>query len=478
MGDMGVNYMLDDYNSIGLKYTVTNPFKVDRDMLSHNLSTVDGVYDDELESSAIGDYDLDWEHQLNAYYNGRRGKVEIDFNADYFQNGSKQEQVTEETSATAEDRSVHALSHVKNQLAAGKLSLAFPLGGGKLLVGSEVTYTNRDDDYVNLEEYVPTTYSQIKEMNAAGFAEYQRSFPWGDWTVGLRYEHVKFDYFEDEVRIDEQSQTFDNFFPTVSFSTQFGPVQMNLNYTSKTQRPTYSQLSNTVIYIDRYTMQSGDPTLRPSIAHEVSLTGAWRFLQLNMSYRQTKDQILYWGGLEEDGSQLMIRDHNWDDPIRRMLVFLSASPTIGCWSPVLSIGMQKQWLTVESNGSPYRLNRPIYMATFNNTWKLPWELLLSLDSSVFSKGDSGNYSSMKAFGSVDVSLRKSFLKDALSVEVRGSDLFDTNKQNALIHCNYYTLHQQNSFDNREFSLTVRYKFNATRSKYKGTGAGASQKSRM
>ncbi len=156
MGDMGVNYMLDDYNSIGLKYMVTNPFKVDRDMLLHNLSTVDGVYDDELESSSIGDYDMDWEHQLNAYYNGRIDKVEIDFNVVYFQNGSNQEQLTEETSATAEDRSVHALSHVKNQLAAGKLSLAFPLGGGKLLVGSEVTYTNRDDDYVNLEEYVPT----------------------------------------------------------------------------------------------------------------------------------------------------------------------------------------------------------------------------------------------------------------------------------------------------------------------------------
>ena len=173
MGDMGGNYMLDDRNSIGLKYTVTNPFKMERDMQSHNLSTVDGVYDDELESSSIGDYDMDWEHQLNAYYNGRIGKVEIDFNADYFQNGSNQEQLTEEVSATTEDRSVHALSHVKNQFAAGKLSLAFPLGGGKLLVGSEVTYTNRDDDYVNLEGYVPTTYSQIKEMNAAGFAEYR-----------------------------------------------------------------------------------------------------------------------------------------------------------------------------------------------------------------------------------------------------------------------------------------------------------------
>ena len=31
---------------------------------------------------------------------------------------------------------------------------------------------------------------------------------------------------------------------------------------------------------------------------------------------------------------------------------------------------------------------------------------------------------------------------------------------------------------RQFDLTLRYKFNATKSKYKGTGAGESQKSRM
>ncbi|WP_177604445.1 hypothetical protein [uncultured Phocaeicola sp.] len=31
---------------------------------------------------------------------------------------------------------------------------------------------------------------------------------------------------------------------------------------------------------------------------------------------------------------------------------------------------------------------------------------------------------------------------------------------------------------RSIALTLRYKFNATKSKYKGTGAGESQKSRM
>ena len=42
----------------------------------------------------------------------------------------------------------------------------------------------------------------------------------------------------------------------------------------------------------------------------------------------------------------------------------------------------------------------------------------------------------------------------------------------------YNIYQKNSYDNREFSVTIRYKLNTAKSKYKGTGAGESQKNRM
>ena len=93
----------------------------------------------------------------------------------------------------------------------------------------------------------------------------------------------------------------------------------------------------------------------------------------------------------------------------------------------------------------------------------------------------GDYQNMKTeytSSSVNLSLRKSFLNDALSVEVRGADLFDTYREANRLYNGYYTLYQKNNRDRREFSLTLRYKFNATKSKYKGTGAGQEQRSRM
>lgn len=135
-----------------------------------------------------------------------------------------------------ENRDVHSIGDVKNRLVAGKLIVSLPLGKGTLAVGSEVTYTHRNDDYLNEENYVPTSYSKLEEINAAGFAEYSQNFPWGDWSVGVRYEQDKSYHFENNQHIDEQSRTFDNVFPHLSFSTKWGNIQTQLSYTAKTVR--------------------------------------------------------------------------------------------------------------------------------------------------------------------------------------------------------------------------------------------------
>lgn len=477
-GDVGINYQINERHSIGAKYTLDGGSGKNRNE-SENRATRDGDFYDLLKSVSDVNTDPDLTHQLNAYYNGQVEKLNIDFNADYYQSGYDSQTSSREISSQTENRDIHTASIVKNRLGAGKLIFSFPLGGGSLAFGSEVTYTHREDNYINREGYTPTSYSKIEEINAAGFAEYNRSFPWGDWSAGLRYEHVDFDYYKDHRRVDEQSRTFDNFFPNISFSTKLGPVRTQLSYTAKTVRPNYRQLSNNIMYTDRYTMQTGDPTLRPTIIHDLTWSGTWRFLQLSMSYTQRKHWIFYWGEtMEGYDSQVLLRYLNWEKSIPAFDAMLSASPTIGCWSPILSVGVMKQWLTIESDGAPYRMNSPTYMASFNNYWKLPYDFTLGLDMNIQSKGAYQNSYVAKAYGSVDISLRKSFLKDALSIELRGTDLFDTNQDALILRSGYFTVDQQNRFDRREFSVTVRYKFNTAKSKYKGTGAGNKQIKRM
>ena len=478
-GNIGFNYQLNDNHAFGMKYKSGKTLNERNPLSKETNINVDNVFYDNIKVNSCDNYYYDPDHELNAYYNGQFDNVNIDFNADYLQNGKSSNSVFQEISQTSENRDVHSVNNVKNRLVAGKLTLSLPLGGGTFAVGSEVTYTHRNDDYINEENYVPTSYSKIEELNATGYAEYNRSFPWGDWSLGLRYEHVKFDYYEDGKHIDGQSRTFDNFFPNISFSTQLGKVQTQLSYTAKTQRPTYSELSNNVFYSDRFTLQKGNPTLRPTIIHDLTLSGAWRFLQMSLSYSQTKDWILNWGELvNEDASLTMLSKRNWDKSIPMFTAFLSASPKIGCWSPMMSIGMQKQWLTIDYFKESKNLDNPIFTASFNNTWELPLGFMLGLDSYIQSAGATQNIYSEKPNGYVNVSVRKSFLNDALSVELRGNDIFKTNRISYSMYSGDYYLYQKSTWDRQEFAVTVRYKFNTAKSKYKGTGAGDSQKSRM
>ena len=478
-GNIGFNYQLNDNHAFGMKYKSGKTLNERNPLSKETNINVDNVFYDNIKVNSCDNYYYDPDHELNAYYNGQFDDVNIDFNADYLQNGKSSNSVFKEISQTSENRDVHSVNNVKNRLVAGKLTLSLPLGGGTFAVGSEVTYTHRNDDYINEENYVPTSYSKIEELNATGYAEYNRNFQWGDWSLGLRYEHVKFDYYEDGKHIDGQSRTFDNFFPNISFSTQLGKVQTQLSYTAKTQRPTYSELSNNVFYSDRFTLQKGNPTLRPTIIHDLTLSGAWRFLQMSLSYSQTKDWILNWGELvNEDASLTMLSKRNWDKSIPMFTAFLSASPKIGCWSPMLSVGMQKQWLTIDYFKESKNLDNPIFTASFNNTWVLPLGFMLGLDSYIQSAGATQNIYSEKPNGYVNVSLRKSFLNDALSVELRGNDIFKTNRISYSMYSGDYYLYQKSTWDRQEFAVTVRYKFNTAKSKYKGTGAGDSQKSRM
>lgn len=85
---------------------------------------------------------------------------------------------------------------------------------------------------------------------------------------------------------------------------------------------------------------------------------------------------------------------------------------------------------------------------------------------------------MKPSFRADLSLYKAFMQDRLTVQLLVKDLFKTSRRRMTL---FYGSMRETFWGTpaqRKISLTVRYKFNVGKSKYKGTGAGQSQKSRM
>lgn len=469
--EAGLNYQISDEHSVGVRYTCDAA----ADTRSHMgiLSDIirSGQPYDQIDNNIYNLNSPSPSHRVNAYYNGKVGELEIDFNADYFTNSNSLVSRTVEESKNYEDREVNSVGYVENSLAAAKLILTYPVLGGNISWGGEYTYTHRNDDYVNPENYVPTTYSLIEESNISAFAEYNRKFPFGQLAAGVRYEHIRFDYFEEDKRMDDQSRTYDNWFPNVSFGTTLGKVQTQLSYTAKTIRPSCRQLSNTVAYVNRFTAETGNPTLKPSLFHDVTLSASWKFLQASVSYQLVNDPILYWSRPVEDNPGAAILYQENYDKIPSVRAFVAASPTIGLWTPRISLGLIKQWLDMESGGETAHLDHPQFTFGLSSSFKLPADFLLNVDYYLCGKGHSQNYYFGRVGHLLGASLRKSLLKEVLDVTLGMSDILYKNKPFNTASSPYMYLTMDNRFDTREVYLAVRYHFNASRNKYKGTGTG-------
>ena len=475
---LGANYMFNEKHSMGLQYN--------SNMRLYDKSTgcfvadvmADGNFYDHLETNNVEETSHNMPHSLNMYYNGEVGKTSIDFNADYYFTKTHARNRDVEESQEMDDRSLHSVNTVRNELFACKLVLSWPLWGGTMTVGGEANYTHRNDDYFNSFHLVPSSEAEVKEQNYSAFVEYSRMTPIGQVRGGLRDEYVNTGYYSQGIRIDGQSRHFNHLFPSLSFSTQVGNVKGLLSYAMKIRRPTYFELSNMTYYSNRFTWQTGNPYLKPTIINNLSFDATWKFLSLNVSYSHLSDVVAQLGRQVEghEATTLIYQDNI--DKKDVLSASLTAAPQLGLWHPQLTLAVMREWMRIPMPDGYYSPKRPILSAQWNNTFKFSpsWTGSLSLDWQ--GMGDSENLSSRSHQFDLYIGLTKTFLDDRLSVKVAGHDLFHRNGQDVLVHFGELTLWQHRTNETRYAEVTVRYHFNWTRSKYKGTGAGNQEKNRL
>lgn len=475
----GFNYEFSPRHQVGMKYTLTT-FPGKNRMIATTLTDVfaNGTFNDRLESRDNQQQEMKPRHRLNGYYKGTFGKLTVDFNGDLYHSSQTTRSDIIETSDEFDDRSIQSANLINNQMIAARTILTYPLLGGNLSVGNEFTRTRREDNYDTSNPMIPSTETEIHDRNLSFFAEYIRDTPIGQITAGLRYEDVFWDYFRNGVRNNELSRSYNQWFPGFTFSNSFGNVQLQMSYAVKTVRPAYWQMGSNIFYANRFTLQTGNPFLKPTTRHDLSLMGSWRFLQLALSYRMEKNLIIQWAEqMEENPAVTLLSNIN----IRQMpglSAFLTASPKVGIWSPQLTVGFDTQWLEMDIRGEKVRMNRPMPIASFNNSFTLPKGFLLTVDSRFQGKGFQQNFRTTRNQYVINTGITKSFFEDRLSLSLKGHDLFHGRKMGVFAFNDRLDIYQYSEWDSRELEITVRYKFNRAKSRYKGSGAGESEISRM
>lgn len=476
-GKIGFSYMFNDRHSIGAYY-----------QNSWNRHHTIGVIPSEVwqNGTLIDRYNSDVNnkstalprHYANLYYNGQIGKFTIDFNADYLWYKNREISLSDELSETGDIRNVSTESTNHNRMFAEKLVVSHPLWKGRIQVGEEYTNSRTTNLFsANIPE-VPDADNKVDESNIAAFVQIAQQFGRFNVGVGLRYEHVKFDYYEMGQLRDSQSKTYNNLFPSLNVATQIGKVRMGLNYSGKTVRPGYGQLDGAVSYINRLTFETGNPYLKPTRMQTVEYMAQWRQFFAQVSYTYFKDGVYH---ITEpygtDGEATIIRTANLD---RRhyLQAFVGGQFKVGVWQPRVNVGVMKQWLTLPVDGKPMKMNTPGFMLQWQNAVHLPFDIWLNVDAQLMTRSWDNNMKLSNTPWYVNAKIYKGFFNNAFSITLEAKDLFNTSQNDAVMYNDAVKIVQKNYSPGRSVMLTLQYRFNTTRDRYRGTGAGNSEKSRF
>ena len=476
-GKVGFSFMFNDKHSIGAYYQ--NSWN-----RHHTTGTIpsevwqNGVLSDRYNSDVNNRSTAVPRHNVNLYYNGIVGKFTFDFNADFLWYKNHEFSLSDELSETGDNRNVNTESTNRNRMFAEKLVVSHPLWQGQIRFGEEYTNTRTTNLFTANIPEVPDADSRVDESNIAAFVEFARRF--GRFNVGveLRFEHVKFDYYEMGEHRDGQSKTYNNLFPSLNVSTQIGNVRMGLNYSGKTVRPGYGQLDGAVSYINCLTFETGNPYLQPTKMQTVEYMAQWRQFFAQLSYIYLKDGVYHitepYGA---DGEATIIRTANLD---RRhyLQAFVGGQFQVGIWQPRVNIGMMKQWLALPVDGKPMKMNTPGFLFQWQNAISLPFDIWLNVDAQLMTHTWDNNMKVSNTPWYVNAKIYEGFFNNAFSVTLEAKDLFNTSQNDAMMYSDAVQIVQKNFSPGRSVMLTLQYRFNTTRDRYRGTGAGNSEKSRF
>ena len=475
-GEIGFNYEPDARQSFGVRYVPGKLLGTARSKRSGNtVVSRDGEQVEELNSLSTMEMTAGWSHSVNAYYNATFGSWGIDFNADYYTSDSHTGQDVMYGGVT----DASSVNDVENKLYAVKLVLSRQIGKGQLAVGTEETFTDRRDRFTQ-SGFSADADDHLRQSYYSAFADYNVNLGKFSLTAGLRYEHQRTRYFEAGVFNGGQSPTYNDLLPSASVDYQHGDFSFSLSYRLMKLSPSYRMLSSATSYSSKYLYTNGDPNLVPQKHNYVSLLGGWRWVTLNLWFDYTQNMYTTYYKPYDDTAHpgVMLQTMASIPHTRQYGAALSLTPKIGLWQPNFQADID--WYDADARclGITKHWNEPRITLSLNNflTFNHGWMVRLYGCYNFYSRS---SYAIKRPVGYVDLRVVKTFFKDkSLKLALNVKDVFNTRYYPFTGYGDRTYSSSDNHRDYRRVELNLTYTFNATKSKYRGRGAGQSEKQRL
>ena len=472
---LSADYSLNDSNSVGGSYRYYGMLNGRTKGSSQQDVFLNGVAQGSIEQNEVAKPHLG-SHEAEIYYVGKIGQVGIDFNATYYTVNNRRSDESIESSKELGNQEVHSSNRQNSDMWAGKLVVNIPLWKGNMSVGTELSKTDSHGTFLNEEQLVPSTETDIHERNVAGFVQYGLSLSKWNIGLGMRYENIIRDYFSGGIKQDDVSRRYSNFFPNLSISWNKGNWNWQLNVNEKISRPSYRQLGNFMQFDNRFLYEGGNPTLQPEKVFNVEAMMTYKWLNVSAGYKYLKD-VIEWTKYIYPGKEFAYSTSLNFDHKQLLYASVNVSPKLGFFRPTWGFNYNQQFFDTRKYGAGKALSKPLLSCSLDNNLALSETMNAAISLNAETSNADG-FLMMKSFYSVDLRFDKSFANRTWIIYLSANDIFKTAKERWTMYglgagttkdCYNYT---------RNISLQVTYNFNAKRSKYKGTGAGNEEKNRL
>ena len=325
-GNLRMDWDATDRHRIGLS---TKYFNNSNEYTATNNTTVslftDGGTDFTLDTdNAI---DQGWTYNsLNPYYifeiDTAGQKLELDLSYSRFQIDG----VNTLTTTNNIDQSVQAQRYDQpgdSKIYASTLDYTLPLNKDfTLKTGVKYSEAELDNNLISDELIAGIWKQNLDQTNHFLFDEtimaaYSKvNWTYGEWSgsAGLRYENSE--SIGNSLTLDSiQFKTISKFFPSFSLSRKIaGPLKATLSYSKRINRPRYSNLNPFIYYLDPFTSERGNPTLRPQLTNSSKFTLSYEGQPFfNVEYKTSSDAIVEVTEQETFNEEAFKTDVNFDN---------------------------------------------------------------------------------------------------------------------------------------------------------------------
>jgi len=475
--DFGWNWEINEHHSVGVTYTLNSLIKGSRSNNEQDEKVwQEGLLTDNVHTSGVTNEKPKLSHSINAYYVGEIGKWKFDFSGDFYRNQNLREMSGYDNGQL----SASSTTHNKNRLLAEKLTVMAPVPKGSLTFGEEVSNVDRTSDFTQ-NGFSADNQIHQKTTTWSLYANYGLNIKEFTLNASLRWQNEHNSYEQNGQYIDEVSRNYHVLIPRITANYVSGNWNHTLSYNSHRLNPSYSLLTSSVDYAGKYEYRTGNPFLQPQTHDIISWESRWKWLYAMLKYDYTRnvytDFHTIYDEIEHPGVELM--DFRMIPSIQTIALVLNVSPKIGIWQINYTAAFDFSDWELEPMGITQNFKGVQIEFNLDNTLTLPHSWLFNIQANISPAADQG-FNQNSATGSLDFRLSKQFLKDkSLSVALVANDILHTSNSKTIQYNGIgYRCEVDVYRDQRRVGLDLSWKFNAAKSRYKGSHAGQSERDRL